>query len=63
MGSFLTKVIIAAYVDDLLFITKDQVIIDKIKKALDKRFNFKHLGTLIDYLSIQINRNWNERSI
>jgi len=49
-----TKVIIAAYVDDLLFIARNHELIAQIKKELDKRFNFKHMGDLKDYLGMQI---------
>ena len=46
------KVIIVAFLDDLLFITIEQIIIDEIKKLLDKYYNFKYLEILKDYLTI-----------
>ena len=58
-----TSVIIAAYVDDLLFIAKNQKAIDDIKEQLDKRFNFKHLGPLKTYLGMQVVRNLENKTI
>ncbi len=57
------KVIITAYVDDLLFIARNRDLITQIKKELDKRFNFKYIGDLKDYLGINIIRNLDNYSI
>jgi len=57
------KVIITAYVDDLLFIARNRDLITQIKKELDKRFNFKHIGDLKDYLGMNIIRNLDNCSI
>ena len=59
----ITKVIITAYVDDLLFIARNRDLITQIKKELDKRFNFKYIGDLKDYLGINIIRNLDNYSI
>ncbi len=59
----ITKVIITAYVDDLLFIARNRDLITQIKKELDKRFNFKHIGDLKDYLGMNIVRNLDNCSI
>ena len=59
----ITKVIIAAYVDDLLFIARNRDLITQIKKELDKRFNFKYMGDLKDYLGINVVRNLDNCSI
>lgn len=58
-----TKAIIAAYVDDLLFIARNREIIKQLKQELDKRFNFKHLGDLKEYLGMQIIRNRDTQTI
>lgn len=52
-----TKVIIAAYVDDLLFITPSKKEINEVKLILSQRFNFKHLGDIDKYLGMKIIRN------
>jgi len=57
------KVIITAYVDDLLFIARNRDLITQIKKELNKRFNFKHMGDLKDYLGMNIVRNLDNCSI
>jgi len=59
----ITKVIIAAYVDDLLFIARKRELIAQIKKELDKKFNIKHMGDLKDYLGMQIVRNEDKQTI
>ena len=59
----ITKVIIAAYVDDLLFIARHRDLITQIKKELDKRFNFKHMGDLKHYLGMNVVRNLDKQSI
>jgi len=50
-------------VDDLLFIARNRDLITQIKKELDKRFNFKYIGDLKDYLGINIVRNLDNCSI
>ena len=58
-----TNTIVAAYVDDLLFIARDKQSVDLVKKQLDTRFNIKHMGELKEYLGMQIVRNKDEHTI
>ena len=55
--------IIAAYVDDLLFIARNKSLIKLMKDKLSERFNFKHLGDLDEYLGMKIFRNRQQKTL
>ena len=45
------------YVDDMLFATKSQVKIDRLKAQLSKEFDMKDLGEAKNILGMEINRD------
>ena len=56
------KVIIAIYVDDLLIASSNSKLIQKAKKALHRRFQMINLGPLAYYLSIDVQRDRQQRA-
>ena len=49
--------IVAIYINDLLFITSTREPINKLKVKLNKYFRFKHIGDIKTYLGIQVTRD------
>ena len=52
-----TGVIIAAYVDDLMFLAQTKEEINKLKKTISTRFRMKWMGPISLYLGLQITRD------
>ncbi len=52
-----SDLIIAVYVDDILIIRRNKIIIQDFKDSLRKKFNIKDMGEIQDYLGIEITRN------
>jgi hypothetical protein len=51
------KIIVTVYVNDILIIGKNRVVIDFFKKSLNAHFKIKDLGEAVNYLSIEIKQN------
>ncbi len=49
--------IIIVYVDDILIIERNKIIIQDFKDFFRKKFNIKDMGEIQDYLEIEIIRN------
>jgi Reverse transcriptase (RNA-dependent DNA polymerase) len=48
------KIIITVYVNNILIIDKNRVVMDLFKKSLSAYFKIKNLGKAVDYLDIKI---------
>jgi hypothetical protein len=48
------EIIVIVYVNDILIIGKNRVVIDLFKKSLSVYFKIKDLGKAVNYLGIKI---------
>ncbi len=49
--------VITVYVDDILIIGRNKIVIQDFKDFFRKKFNIKNMGEIQDYLKIEIIRN------
>ncbi len=49
--------VITVYVDDILIIGRNKIVIQDFKDSLRKKFNIKDIREIQDYLGIEIIRN------
>ena len=52
-----SDLVIVVYVDDILIIGRNKIVIQDFKDFFRKKFNIKDMGEIQDYLGIEIIRN------
>src|SRR6266498_4971019 len=52
-----SDLIIAVYIDDILIIGRNKIVIQNFKDSFRKKFNIKDIRKIQDYLKIEIIRN------
>ncbi len=52
-----SNLVITVYVDDILIIRKNKIVIQDFKDSFRKKFNIKDIGEIQNYLKIEIIRN------
>jgi hypothetical protein len=57
------RIIIPVYVDDITFVSKEEAALDQVVLELSKYFKVRDLGPTRFLLGIQIERDWEKRSI
>ena len=60
---FNDKIIIAIYVNDLLIVEFNKKFIQQIKQALSERFQMTNMNLLVYYLSMNVTRNRQQRTL
>ena len=61
--NFKKKIIITFYIDDILIINRNKVVIKRIKNVLNVKFHILNLRLYIFYLNIIVKRNYRNNII
>jgi hypothetical protein len=61
--NLITKAVIVVYVDNLIFITRNVLLIEELKAKLLRRYKARNLSPISFYLGIYILRNCPNRSL